>query len=165
MGERKTVFLVVVFSLCLLTSSITVVFASLGTWVEVARFTETEQGSNRTETFECSHVDWIIRWSFSSSINEPQLMFSITVYNSSGRIVDFFVTASGKSGILNYNTTGSFYLLIGELYVQNYEIIVEQNIDSIPEFPSWIILPLFLTATMIGILVRRRLARTRISVS
>jgi len=30
----------------------------------------------------------------------------------------------------------------------------------IPEFPSWIILPLFLTATLIGILVRKRLVRT-----
>jgi len=30
----------------------------------------------------------------------------------------------------------------------------------IPEFPSWAILPLFLTATLIGILVRKRLVRT-----
>jgi N-acetylneuraminic acid mutarotase len=33
--------------------------------------------------------------------------------------------------------------------------------DFIPEFPSWIILPLFLTVTLIGILVRKRLVRTR----
>ena len=32
----------------------------------------------------------------------------------------------------------------------------------IPEFPSWITLPLFLTATLIGILVRKRVMRTRI---
>jgi hypothetical protein len=31
----------------------------------------------------------------------------------------------------------------------------------IPEFPSWIILPLFLTATLIVVLVRKRLMRTR----
>ena len=30
----------------------------------------------------------------------------------------------------------------------------------IPEFPSWMILPLFLTATLIGIIVRKRLVRT-----
>ena len=31
---------------------------------------------------------------------------------------------------------------------------------TIPEFPSWTILPLFLTATLIGIVVRKRLVRT-----
>ena len=37
---------------------------------------------------------------------------------------------------------------------------LEEDIEVIPEFPSWIILPLFLTATLIGILVRKRLVRT-----
>jgi len=50
-------------------------------------------------------------------------------------------------------------------------IIDENNQDNyplmniIPEFPSWIILPLFLSATLIGILVRKRLMRTRTSAS
>ena len=47
-------------------------------------------------------------------------------------------------------------------------IIDENNQDNfplmepviIPEFPSWTILPLFLTATLIGIVVRKRLVRT-----
>jgi len=34
-------------------------------------------------------------------------------------------------------------------------------IEYIPEFPSWIILPLFLTAILVVVLVRRRLMRTR----
>ena len=143
--------------LLLLTFIPSVVFGSSADWVEVARFTETGQGSDKTETFECSHVDWRIRWSFNSIINEPPVMFRITVYDSSGNIVDFFVTASDRSGTLNYNTTGSFYLSIGELYVQNYEVIVEQNIDSIPEFPSWMILPLFLGVTFVAILSKKKL--------
>jgi len=36
---------------------------------------------------------------------------------------------------------------------------------AIPEFPSWTILPLFATATLIVILVRKRLMRTRTSIS
>ena len=36
-------------------------------------------------------------------------------------------------------------------------------IVEIPEFPSWIILPIFLTATLIGILFRKRLMKTRTS--
>ena len=158
-GEKKTVVSLLMLGLLLLTFIPSVVFGSSADWVEVARFTETGQGSTKTETFECSHVDWRIRWSFTSSINEPPLMFSITVYNSSGRIVDFFVTASGKSGTLNYNTTGSFYLSIGDLYVQNYEIIVEQNIDSIPEFPSWAILPLLVISTLVAITARNKLRK------
>ena len=37
----------------------------------------------------------------------------------------------------------------------------EATLDSYSiEFPSWILLPLFLTATLIGIVVRKRLVRT-----
>ena len=36
----------------------------------------------------------------------------------------------------------------------------ETTFEVIPEFPSWIIIPMFLTATMIGILVRKRIVRT-----
>ena len=62
--------------------------------------------------------------------------------------------------------TGSFLISddppIGTSYVW---IIKTDSIGTIPEFPSWIILPLFLTVTLIGILVRKRLTRTRISIS
>ena len=50
-------------------------------------------------------------------------------------------------------------------------IIDENNQDNyplvnvIPEFPSWTILPLFATATLIVVLVRKRLMRTRTSTS
>lgn len=131
----------VLFSFFLLSSLlIPLVFGTEENWIEVARFTETGQGSTKTETFECSHVDWRIRWSFDSSINEPPLIFAITVYNSNGKIVDFFITTVQGSGTLDYNRTGSFYLNIRVNYVQNYQVIVEQNIDSIPEFLSDIIL-------------------------
>ena len=40
-------------------------------------------------------------------------------------------------------------------------LIKTDEYGNIPEFPSWTILPLFLTATLIGILVRKRLVRTR----
>jgi hypothetical protein len=148
----------VLFSFFLLSSLlIPLVFCSSENWIEVARFTETGQGSTKTETFECSHVDWRIRWSFLSSINEPPLIFAMTVYNSSGKIVDFFITTVQGSGTLDYNRTGSFYLNIRVNYVQNYQVIVEQNIDSIPEFPSWTILPFFLIATVCAIIVKKRL--------
>ena len=52
---------------------------------------------------------------------------------------------------------------INEYNIDNYPLM--GPVPVIPEFPSWMILPLFLTATMIGILVRKRLMRTRTSAS
>ena len=46
----------------------------------------------------------------------------------------------------------------GESYDSDNYPLMEPKI--IPEFPSWIILPLFLTATLFGFLVRKRLMRT-----
>ncbi len=43
--------------------------------------------------------------------------------------------------------------------------LIKTDTYGIPEFPSWMILPMFLTATLIGILVRKRLTRTRTAVS
>ena len=69
----------------------------------------------------------------------------------------------------NYNGTdnngdgiGDTPYVIDENNQDNYPLM---EIVEIPEFPSWIILPLFLTATLIGILVRKRLVRTRTSAS
>ena len=117
-------------------------------WIEVLRFNENGLSTETTETFVINHVDWRIHWIFESNVDPPPTVFTITVYDSKDKVVDFFVTAFEGNGTLYYNTTGSFYLKIRKNYVENYEVIVEQNIDSIPEFPSWIILPMFLTSTL-----------------
>jgi len=51
--------------------------------------------------------------------------------------------------------------ILAENNIDYYPLMNPVNIEMIPEFPSWTILPLFLTATLIGILVRKRLVRTR----
>ena len=51
-----------------------------------------------------------------------------------------------------------------EIWADTGEIIASVLVVSpsgIPEFTSWIILPLFLTATLIGLLVRKKVMRTR----
>jgi hypothetical protein len=52
---------------------------------------------------------------------------------------------------------GTFYMDIDATNIENFTIIVEQDLDSIPEFPSWIILPLFLIATLSVIIIKNRL--------
>ena len=134
-----------------------VAFASSDNWVEVARFAGSGQ-INRTESFNCTHVEWRIRWSFNPMPNvelRPPLMFHLRVYDVGGELVEFFISTGQTSGTLNNNRTGSFWLYLDEMYVENYTVIVEQNIESIPEFPSWTSLLVLMVAVVAVILVYR----------
>ena len=162
MGERREILIALLFCFCLLISTSGVVFASSGNWVEVARFTG--MGRLETDSFDCTHVDWRIRWSFNHSIElgplGPPLAFTLQVYTVSGERVESFMATSQTSGTLNYNRTGSFWLSINEMYVDNWSVIVEQNIDSIPEFPSWTpFLPIILVSIMVVIVIRDKLGK------
>ena len=162
-GERKGIIITVLFSLFLLSSTLGIAFASSGNWVEVARFTG--MGRLETDSFDCTHVDWRIRWSFNHSIElgplGPPLAFTLQVYTVSGELVESFMATSQTSGTLNYNRTGSFWLSINEMYVDNWTVIVEQNIDSIPEFPSWIILPLLMILALVVIVMKKTMLKGR----
>ena len=60
------------------------------------------------------------------------------------------------SGILKvYNQSGSFYINV-DASIKNYTIIVEQNINSIPEFPSWAILPLLAVGSISIIIFKKK---------
>ena len=95
--------------------------------------------------------------------------------------IDFWVVKTDSSGNMQWNqayggqgsdtawaivqTVDGGYALAG--YTQSFGagetdfwVVKTNEYGVIPEFSSWIILPLFLTATMIGILVRKRLLRT-----
>ena len=161
-GKSTAVISAIVFSLLLLVSTLGIAFASSGNWVELTRFTGSGQ-VNQTESFNCDHVEWRLKWSFNPNPNvelKPPLMFHLRVYEVGGELVEFFIATSQTSGTLNYNRTGSFWLFIDEMYVENYTVIIEQNIDSIPEFSSWTILPLLLATTITVILYRKKLHRT-----
>jgi hypothetical protein len=84
-------------------------------------------------------------WTNGTAMPTPRWLFGIAVIN------DELYTIGGYNGNYdgNYNTK---IFDVNEKYTP---------IDYIPEFPSWTILPLLLTATLIGILVRKRLVRTR----
>ena len=153
--KKKTVVSLLMLSLLLLTC-IPSVFGTSKDWVEVLRFTGTGLATDTTEVFAINHVDWRIHWSFESNIDPPPTVFMITVYDLSGNIFDFFVTAFEGNGTLDYNKTGSFYLSIRRNYVKEYEVIVEQNINSIPEFPPTIIVPFLIGGTSIFMIIRKK---------
>ena len=54
---------------------------------------------------------------------------------------------------------GTHYLFTITYEHSNHLIEIFAN-DNIPEFPSWIILPLFITVTLVGIMVRKKIPRT-----
>ena len=155
--RRQPIAVCLLISWILTSISINVVYTSSENWVEVFRFTGNGLSTESTEDFVITYVDWRIRWSFESSVEPPPTIFMITVYDSKDEIVDSFVTAFQGNGTLNYNSTGSFYLSIRKNYVKEYEVIVEQNIESIPEFPSLSILVSGLSMiTIISIIYRHK---------
>ena len=165
LGDRRATLIVLLLYFCLLVSTSGIVFASSSHWVEVARFTGNED--TQTEQFTCDHVEWRIRWNYSTEFHMHQKslgLFAMNVVEKEPKsIVSSFgsgPTIGDKNGTLSLGENGTFYLQIFAFNIYDYSVIVEQNIDSIPEFPSWFIMPLFVTATLIGILVRKRLMRT-----
>ncbi len=165
-GERKAVFIAVLFSLFLLGSMATVVFATSGKWVEVIRFEGNE--STQTESFTCDHVEWRIRWEYVPSFQPTDsIFFSVFTYpREEGVRGSMYVNSiieigsekrSGTSYVHDYQST--FFMIINVIGTENYTIIVEQDIGSIPEFSPWIILPLFVTATLVVTLARKKLRK------
>ena len=136
-------------------------------WVQVSTLTG-QGGSSTTDAFTVEHNDWRIFWEveLDDEIQWPILqayIFPQTGMNGSEPYIGSIerLVHEQTSGILRiYNQSGSFYIDISAS-VQNYTIIVEQNIDSIPEFPSWIIIPLFLVATISIVVFSRKLTKTR----
>ncbi|MBN2259712.1 MAG: hypothetical protein JW702_04170 [Clostridiales bacterium] len=63
-----------------------------------------------------------------------------------------------ESGVSVVNDhVGTFYMSVEASWLVNdYTIIIEQNVHSIPEFPSWIVIPLFLISTLVIAVYRKK---------
>ena len=143
------------------TIPINCVFATSNNWSEVARFTYSGTDTHTTDYFTVENVDWRIRWEY---VPTEFTYFNFNVYPM-GENVNFIASinpagtgeTSGTSNI--NNQAGTFYMKINSGNVGGYTVIVEQDLNSIPEFSSWIILPLFLTASIVALVLRKRLYR------
>lgn len=140
MGDRRAVLmlLLILFPILSVFSS-GVAFASSGNWVEVAGF---GGGTTFDDTppFMIEHVEWRIRWEYEKSLGDlTAFMFEVRVKDTDQIIGNW--NNSGKMDITQgiYNITGysgEFYIWIGTN--GSHSVIVEQNLESIPEFPSGI---------------------------
>jgi hypothetical protein len=141
-----------------------IVFASSSDWSEVTRFTGSGTEYPTTDFFTCEHAEWRIRWEYVPNPGFPFAIFSVYTYSQGEDTL--YIDSIIKVGANDTNGTsyihekdGTFYSKINVANTESYIIIIEQDLNSIPEFPSWIIFPLFLVATLVSIIVRKKLRR------
>lgn len=124
--------------------------AVAASWIEVARLTGSADYT--TDYFTCEHAEWRISWSYTPiSAATEYAAFSCYVYSRNGSFIalisqDGGITTSGITYI--HNRQGEFYLRFLVANLTGYAAIIEQDTESVPEFPSTVLLLLlFATGT------------------
>jgi hypothetical protein len=133
-------------------------------WVEVDRFSGGSWWGG-TRLFRIGHFEWRIRWNYESTIDsssETAIVFDIQVLDSKSERVELVRCGEETNGTIYLYQDGEFYLYIIGFNTDNYTIIIEQNIESIPEFPSWTILPLLIVATLVGVTIRNKIRKRKL---
>jgi hypothetical protein len=161
-GDKKGTLIVLLFCFCLIVPTSSVVFASSDNWVEVVTF-HNIVGFWATPRFNVFHDDWRIKWEIYPSNGSESPSLTVRVYHDmdhQGNEIISSLTTHETTGISNiYNASGKFFLVVQTTNTNSSSIlIIEQNTDSIPEFPSWVALPLFLAATLVALFYRRRVS-------
>ncbi|MFC1487317.1 nitrous oxide reductase family maturation protein NosD [Thermoproteota archaeon] len=142
MGDKRATLIMVLFCFCVLVSTSGVAFASSENWVEVTRFTGSGTELLKTDYFTCNQTEWRIRWEYIPDLQYPNLIsFSVYTYPiMEGDRGPTYANVINKVGIENTSGTsyihdypGTFYMYINNVGTESYTIIVEQNLDSIPE--------------------------------
>jgi hypothetical protein len=151
-------FAMLIFLVATTMTSRSLAIAEAANWSEVATFTgpASKQAQNTT-IFTISHSEWRVRWMFSPDpMYNAAAGFFVYVYpqNETKNYVGYFYSVGGSptNGTADaHNLTGSFYMsvLAGVAGILNYTLIVEQDLNSVPEFPPSTILPLALTTTLL----------------
>jgi hypothetical protein len=108
-----------------------------------------------TNSFGVGETDfWLVKTDSSGNMQWNQ------IYGGQSYETAWAIVQTGDGGYALAGSTSSF-----GAGGHDFWLIKTDEYGVIPEFPSWIILPLFLTATMIMVLVRRRLMKTQITAS
>jgi len=136
---------VLLFCFFLLVFRSGIAFASSGNWSEVARLTG-GGGIGTTETFTIDHVDWRIRWEIEPSNRSESTAFLVYIFPATGihhsepwfESIQHYGTEETSGTLYIYDRNGSFNMDV-LASIESYTMIIEQNLESIPEFPSWII--------------------------
>ena len=161
MEKRKLDIIALLFSFFLLVSMSSVVFAQEKNWVEVADFSQNRPFFGNTDSFTIEHSEWRIRWEYEKTLgNLTAFMFEVRVeetnqlignWNNSGKID----ITQGIFNITEYD--GEFYLWIGTN--GSHTVIVEQNLNALPEFSSWLIISIFLVGPLALVILKKKITK------
>jgi hypothetical protein len=132
--------------------------AALVNWSEVTRFSGPgDVPLSNTTDFAVDYPEWRIRWEYTPDPQYPgsagltAMTYSRT--QPGGAVNEIFALGTADANGTSYvhNKTGIFYLTMTvSPDVVNYKIIIEQDLDSIPEYPSsTLVLLIFIAASLI----------------
>ena len=158
--KTKLLFLCVMLTFLVATTMTvhSLALAETANWSEVATFTGLGSTEiQNTTSFTISHPEWQIQWMFTPEPNySTDALFIVYAYPQ-GEIQNYaaFIYSIGGSPnsgtVTAQNVTGIFYMTVRASTpgILNYTLIVEQDLNSVPEFPPSTILPLALTAVLL----------------
>jgi hypothetical protein len=119
----------------------------LGSWEEVISFSGSGDDYLDTGRITLDYAEWRIVWDYQPDPETPDLsMFVIDVYEKQedGPFLSIFdLKGENLQGSENVvNKTGDFYMIIETNNVTQYSVVIQQNLDSIPEFTGiWLVMP------------------------
>jgi hypothetical protein len=147
-------FLTIMLAMPMITSSV-----EATNWVEVTRFT----GSGTTDYFTCEHVEWRIRWEYTPS---KLAAFTVFVYEQGEDVwyIDsVFKTGDEEtSGVSHiHNQKGTFYMDIDAANIENFTVIIEQDVDSIPEFTPATIAIVLVAVSVLAVALSKKVDKMR----
>ena len=138
------------------------------TWSEVARFPEywgtapNVLREKRTGNFTCNYAEWRIVWNYTplSTVDPENVYFNILIYRTNETN---YITSMNQQGntttngtMYINNQTGEFYLKFLVYNVLEATAVIEQDIQTAPEFSPLVLLSLFATGTLAAVILSRR---------
>lgn len=160
----RTCVLTLIFLSLLLNTNL----ASAVTWSEVAQFPEdfgTAPNVLRERwagSFTCNQTEWRIVWNYTPiSIVDPEnVYFNILIYRTND--TTYYMMEMSQQGNTTTsgtwygnNQTGDFLLKFLVYNVLNSTVIIEQAVESVPEFSPMFQLSLFVAGILVAMIARK----------
>lgn len=158
LGDKRGNLVVVLIFCPILIGLPNIVTVNAERWIQVAKWTEPVTSSR----FNCNHVSWDVHWNFKDIALGSTWTIQIIDIDALGNNVTFFKTGVGSfvsvnSGQYTHNQSGRYQITIDVDRINDFEVFVRQDIDSIPEFPSWTLLTAgFFAVTVLSIFYKRK---------
>jgi hypothetical protein len=142
--------------------------AATANWSEVVRFTGAGGPVRNTTAFAVGHAAWRIQWNYTYAAGFEDVAGLVVFTYPQGESQSYIdmILALGSSQATGteyiYNHTGTFYMTIAAPLdaVTSYTIIVEQDLNSVPEFSISSVTLLFcFGATSAAVIAGRRKLR------